>query len=166
MDEPDPTKSNANVNLGLKKRASFTNESKVMDTIGRLHGDIFNQEKYLLDIVKVLLSIHRSKKQFYLIRSETNSNFKVKVLDPVLKVRKVHISSNPCLGITIALKEDTAKYSIRRVVIKSYSISAGSMSRSVDHEFRDVVPQRVAVGIVDNDAFNGAFRKKPFNFQN
>ena len=32
--------------------------------------------------------------------------------------------------------------------------------------FRDVIPQRVAVGIVDNDAFKGAVTKNPFNFQN
>ena len=44
MDEPDPTKANADANLGLKKRASFTSERKVVDMIGRLHGDIFNQE--------------------------------------------------------------------------------------------------------------------------
>ena len=40
------------------------------------------------------------------------------------------------------------------------------MSRSVDHVFRDVIPQRVAIRVVDNDAFNDAFRKNPFNFQN
>ena len=31
--------------------------------------------------------------------------------------------------------------------------------------FCDVIPQRVVVGIVDMDAFDEAFRKKPFNFQ-
>ena len=70
--------------------------------------------------------------------AETNPNFKVKVQDAVLKVRKVHISSNAYLGITGALNEDTGKYPVRRVVIKSYSISAGSMSISV--VFRDVIP--------------------------
>ena len=88
----------------------------------------------------------------------TNPNFKVKVVDVVLKVRKVHISSKAYLGITNALKKDTAEYPVRPVVIKSYIISAGSVSRSVDHVFRDVIPQRVFVRIVDNDAFNGAFR--------
>ena len=77
--------------------------------------------------------------------SETNPNFKLKVLDAVLKVRKVHISPNAYLGITSALKDNTAKYPIRRVIIKSYSISAGSVSRSVDHVFRDVIPKEVVV---------------------
>ena len=70
-------------------------------------------------MVKVRLRLHRSKNPFCLMCSETNSNFKVKVLGTVLKVRKVHISSNAYLGITSALKEDTAKYSVRRVIIKS-----------------------------------------------
>ena len=110
-------------------------------------------------MVKVRLRLHRSKNQFCLMCSETNPNFKVKVLDAVLKVRKVHISPNAFSRITSVLKENTAKYSIRLVIIKSYSISAGSLSRTVDHVFRDVIHQKVVVGIVDNDAFNGAFRK-------
>ena len=52
------------------------------------------------------------------------------------------------------------------MIIKGYSISAGSMSRSVYYVFRDVIPQRVVVRIADNYVFNGAFRKNPFNFQN
>ena len=136
-----------------------------MDMIRRPHGDIFNQEKHLLDMVKVSLRLLCSKNQFYLMCSETNPNFKVKVMDAVLKVGKVHISPNAYIGITSALKKNTAMYPVRRVIIKSYSISAGSMSRSVDHVFRDVIPQRVVVGIVDNDAFNGAFRKNTFNFK-
>ena len=67
---------------------------KVMDVIRRLHGDILNQEKYLLDMVKVLLRLHRNKTPFCLMCSETNPNFKVKVLHAALKVRKVHIISN------------------------------------------------------------------------
>ena len=50
MDELVQTKANADANLGLKKRASFTSESKVVDMIGRLHADIFNQDKYVFEV--------------------------------------------------------------------------------------------------------------------
>ena len=141
MDELDPTKVNANANLGLKKRASFTSESKVVDMIWKLHGDILNQEKYLLGMVKVCLRLHRSNNQFCLMCSETKPIFKVKVvLDAVLKDKKVHIIPNAYLGITSALKENTAKYPISRVIIKDYSSPGGSMSKSVNHVFRDVIP--------------------------
>ena len=83
--------------------------------IGRLHEDIFNQEKYLLDMAKVRLRLPRSKNQFCFM---TNPNFIVKLLDAVLKVRTVHISQNAYLGITSALKENTAKCPMRCVIIK------------------------------------------------
>ena len=76
-----------------------------MDIIGRLHGDIFNQEEYLLDMVKVCLRLNRSKKPFCLMCAETNPNLKVKVMDAVLKVRKVHISLNAYFGITSTLRK-------------------------------------------------------------
>ena len=41
VDQADPTESNADLNLGLKKCASFTSESKLVDMIGKLHGDNF-----------------------------------------------------------------------------------------------------------------------------
>ena len=87
----------------------------------------FQSRKIFVGYGESALRLHRSKNQFSLMCSETNPNFKVKVLDAVLKVRKVHIGPNACLGITNALKENTAKYPIRHVIIKSYSISAGSM---------------------------------------
>ena len=89
----------------------------------------FNQEQHLLDIVKVRLRLHRSKKPFCLMYAETNPDFKVKVLDAVLKFRKVHISLNVYLGITSVLKKDTAQYPVRRVVIKNYSVSAGQYQK-------------------------------------
>ena len=166
MDKPDPTQHNADADLELKKCSSFTNESKVVNMIGGLYGVIFNQGKYLLEMVKVRLRLHLGKNQFCLMCCcETNPNFKVKVLDAVLKVRKVHISSNAYLGITSALKENTDKYPVGRLIMRSYSISAEPMSASVDHVLSDVIPQRAMVGIVDNNALNEAFRENPFNFQ-
>ena len=121
-----------------------------MNMIGRLHGDIFNQEAYLLDMTKVRLRLHCRKNPFCLMCSEINLSFQVKLL---------HISSNAYLGITSALNEDTAKYPVRHVVIKSYSISAGSISSSVDYVFRDVILQRFSIEIVHNDASSGTFGK-------
>ena len=126
--------------------------------------ETFSVKKNICWIWRMCLRRNHSKNQFCLMCSETNPNLKLKVLDAVLKVRKIHISSNAYFGITSVLKENTAKYPIRRVIIKNYSISVGSMSSSVDHVFRDGILQRVVVGIEENDVCNGAFRKNPFNF--
>ena len=70
------------------------------------------------------------------------------------------------LELQVSQRKTQQSNPVRRVIIKNYSISAGSMSKSVDHVFHDVIPQRTVIGTVDNDAFNGAFRKNPFNFNN
>ena len=166
MDEPDPTKTGNNVNQGLKKRTSFIKESSTVDLIGRVHGDIFNQEKFMLDGVKVRMKLHRSRNHFSLMSAELNPVYKVKINETTLKVRKVEISSPTYLGILGALKTSTAKYPIKRSMIKIHTISAGTMSKNLDNVFRGRIPERIVVGIVDNDAFNGAYKKNPFNFQN
>ena len=109
MDEPDPTKTGNNVNQGLKKRATFTSESGIVDLIGRLHGDIFNQEKFMLDAVKVRIKLLRSRNQFCVMSGEVSPAHKVKILEATLKVRKVDISSQTYLGILGALKSNIAK---------------------------------------------------------
>ena len=41
----------ADSNLGLKKRASFTSENRTVDMIGRIHSDIFFQQRHILNEV-------------------------------------------------------------------------------------------------------------------
>ena len=47
MDSGDPTQENGN--LGLKQRAEFTSKSKLATVRGKLHLDIFNQPKPLIN---------------------------------------------------------------------------------------------------------------------
>ena len=62
-----------------------------MDMIGDFI-ETFSIKENTCWIWNVRLRLHRSKKPSCLMCAETNPDFKVKVLDAVLKVRKVHIS--------------------------------------------------------------------------
>ena len=54
MDRPNPEQANAaERNYGLQKRASFTNRGATVDMIGRIHSDIFFQDRYMLNEVNV-----------------------------------------------------------------------------------------------------------------
>jgi hypothetical protein len=47
MDKPNPLAENAtDRNSGLVRRHAFATESREIDMIGRIHSDIFFQEKY------------------------------------------------------------------------------------------------------------------------
>ena len=54
MDRPNPEHANATErNYGLQKRASFTDRGATVDMIGRIHSDIFFQDRYMLNEVNV-----------------------------------------------------------------------------------------------------------------
>ena len=50
MGRPNPDHANAvERNYGLQKRASFTDRGATVDMIGRIHSDIFFQDRYMLN---------------------------------------------------------------------------------------------------------------------
>jgi hypothetical protein len=57
----------SDANQGFIKRKQFASGSKQIDLIGRLHGDIFNQEKFLLNGVDLRIKLVRSRDNFVLM---------------------------------------------------------------------------------------------------
>jgi hypothetical protein len=51
MDKPDPKADEGERNIGLMRRAASTVGSNEVDMIGRIHSDIFFEERYMLNEV-------------------------------------------------------------------------------------------------------------------
>ena len=60
-------------NSGLQKRRAFVAESREFDMIGRVHGDMFSQERYLLNEVGMKIKLVRSKDAFCLMGAATTN---------------------------------------------------------------------------------------------
>ncbi|GBL87016.1 hypothetical protein AVEN_218725-1 [Araneus ventricosus] len=104
-------------NEGFNERASPFKNSATVDMIGRLHVDIFNQERLLLNLVDLKIKLIRSKPEFCLMGNE---GYKV-IFDRVsLFVRKVSLSPGVLIGHAKALQKATAKYPIDRVNCKVF----------------------------------------------
>ena len=58
-----------------------------------------------------------------------------------------------------ALERGTAKYPLRPVECKVYSIPQGAMSHTHDNLFLGTLPKRLILWCVDNDACNGEYSK-------
>jgi hypothetical protein len=150
-------------NSGFETRKLMARRSNVIDMIGRLHADIFFQDRYVLNETNVKIRLTRNKHAFCLMSPD---RFAVKILGAELYVRKIKLSPSISLAHAKALEIGTAKYPIRRVVCKTFTISAGL--RDVSHEklYSGQLPCRLVIGLVDNAGFNGAFERNPFNFDN
>jgi len=152
----------ANRNAGLYNRAQFTKESHLVDMIGRIHADIFFQERYMLNEVNTKIKLIRNKDVFCLMGDVGHT---VKIVSAVLLVRKVKLSPSIFLAHAKALERSNAKYPIRRVVCKTFTVPTGFLDASHEKLFSGQLPTRIVVGLVRNDAFNGALARNPFNFQ-
>jgi hypothetical protein len=150
------------VNAGLAKRREFSARSHVFDMMGRLHADIFFQERYMLNEVGVKIKLVRSKDAFCLMGADA---FKVKIVQACLFVRKVKLMPSVFLAHARTLERGTAKYPIRRVVCKSFTVPQNYLDVSHEKLFSGQIPTRIVIGLVTNQAFNGRFGSNPFNFQ-
>ena len=135
--------------------------------MGRLHVDLFMQDRFLINGVTVKIRLVRSKDVFSLMAGGANPDYKVRIVDAVLFVRKAVLSSTVAMAHIRALEKGTAKYPLRPVDCKVYSIPQGDLSSTHENLLLGTLPKRIILWCVDNDALNGAFgRKKPFHAKN
>ena len=164
MDDDNPL--GATANSGLKKRYSFFNNGGVVDMVGCLHSDMFFQEKYLPSDIGLRLRLVRSKNAFCLMSDVAQATFKIKLHDVKLLVRKVKLSPSVFVAHAKALEIGNAKYPIKRVITKTFTIPRGNLDFSQENVFAGQIPTRLVIGMVDNDSYNGQYDKNPFNFKN
>ena len=161
----EATQGNAG-NAGLLERRRHIAGSRVVEMMGRLHVDLFMQDRFLLNGVSVKIRLVRSKDAFSLMAGGANPDYKVRIVDAVLFVRKAVLSSTVAMAHIRALEKGTAKYPLRPVDCKVYSIPQGATSSTHENLFLGTLPKRIILWCVDNDALNGAFDKNPFHAKN
>ena len=161
----EATQGNAG-NAGLVERRRHIAGSRVVEMMGRLHVDLFMQDRFLINGVTVKIRLVRSKDAFSLMAGGANPDYKVRIMEAVLFVRKAVLSSTVAMAHIRALEKGTAKYPLCPVDCKVYSIPQGAMSSTHENLFLGTLPKRLILWCVDNDALNGAFGKNPFHAKN
>ena len=68
------------------------------------------------------------------------------------------------MGHARALETSTAKYPVRRGVIRTHVLPSNITFEHMQDLFKDEIPRRIIIGFVDNDAYDGSLGKNPFHF--
>ena len=79
-------------NTGLVERRRYIAESRIVEMMGRLHVDLFLQDRFLLNGVSVNIRLVRSKDAFSLMAGGQNPDCNVQIVNAVLFVRKAVLS--------------------------------------------------------------------------
>jgi hypothetical protein len=161
--------------------AAISKESKEFTLYGRIHGDIFNSQRLLINGVTIRLVFTRAKDNFCLMGSVlqtgdptaspprpalAGTNPKLNVKDVCLFVRKVQVNSSILNAHARILQTDTCKYPIKRVEIKTFSLSPSQSTFVLDNIFMGQLPSNLIIGICEHDSQLGEYTKNPLTFKN
>ena len=97
MDIADPTVAGSNGNAGLTARYVFSKTSGTVEMTGPIFSDIFMSERLLLSYIDLKVILNRSSDKFCLMASEDGADYRVKLTDAYLKIRKVKV--NPSISV-------------------------------------------------------------------
>ena len=81
------------LNTGLGTRSEWTKTSKTVELQGRIHSDLFNQEKLILNGVDLTVKLHRHKPEFCLLSADIAPAYKIIIVDAILYVKKIEVDS-------------------------------------------------------------------------
>ena len=139
------------LNTGLGTRSEWTKTSKTVELRGRIHSDLFNQEKLILNGVDLTVKLHRHKPEFCLLSADAAPAYKITIVDAIF--------------INRVLNDKNAQYAITRTAPKVFTVPRGQQSQHIDNAFLSEILKRITVCMMDNDSYNGNYKKNPFNFK-
>ena len=152
-------------NNGFVNRKKCVTDSKgKLELLSKIHCDIFNSDRYLLNNIQINIKLIRNRDSFCLIQ-KSDTNIFTKIEKAVLIVRKCKISQAILLAHSMALEKSTAKYPIKRVVVKTFTIPNSLSSELIPNLSIGALPTRLVLGLVESESFNGTSEKNPFNFK-
>lgn len=112
-------------NVGLRNRHSAVSNGEKITLIDRLYLDLFQQDRFIPNGVDLRLRFNRAKSDFYMMTA-AGSTGKIKILSMLLWVRKVKPPPTVLNAINERLNLETAKYPLRRVDDKTFTIPNGT----------------------------------------
>ena len=147
-------------------RQGITVGGKKFQVMGRLHVDMFQQNKLILNDVDIKIKLVRSSNAFCLLvpSSSDAEAYKLKITDIAFYVRKVRLSDDVKLDHIKKLEKEPASYPYKRVEIKSITIPSGQGDINLEKLYDGAIPNKLFCSLVPNASFNGNIHKNPFKF--
>lgn len=136
-----------------------------IDLVGRLHLDMLNTTKYLVNNVDFGLTFELAPQDFYLMKKTSTIKSELKILDAALYMDHIKLNPEVLLTHQRILQQKNALYPYKRCDVRNFTIAQNSTSFSIDNVCNGILPEFVLIAMVDNDAYQGKHDKNPFNFQ-
>ncbi|XP_054152856.1 uncharacterized protein F54H12.2-like [Oppia nitens] len=156
-------------NLERQKRLSPKGKklavSRHIELYGKLHLDLSQQLKSLIGGVTINIKIHPNSPDFYLMYDKSIVP-KVNIIDTRLYIHRSIVHSQVVLAHNKMLEEDKpALYFITRREVKTCTIPKDSIDYCLNNVESGVLPRKLYISFVSNDAYNGSQTLNQFYFK-
>ena len=145
-------------------RRQAARESVQITLYGKLDVDFFSCEKQLVRGIALRISFRRSQDDFATISEAAGKNYKVKIDEANLFVRKMTVSDNVVGAIEKTLLRTPAIYRYNEVITKTFLATMGQQSWKHEDIFTKEPIRRLIIALCAGDAFNGTNTVNPFNY--
>ena len=152
-------------NKGYATRLNYLSKSQTVELYGRLHADLFNTDRMLINGVDMNIRLTRAPEAFYLLGPEDDPKVRIKILDATLFITQIELKPPLLLAHANVLgMKRKAHYPVTHTQIKTFTASSGAQQVSIDNAFLGPIPERILLGFVKNTAFVGSASTNPFQF--
>ena len=127
--------------------------------MGRLHVDMFLQDRFLLNGVDVMIQLVHSKDAFALMAGGANHDYKVNIIDASVFARQATLSTAVQMA-HIKARQRHSQVSTPPGRLQSLHNTTGCHVTPHENLFLGTLPKRLVLCSIDNDAFNGSYSKK------
>ena len=160
MDAADPNAADNVVNHGLKRRAEYSRQSRLITVRDKLHEDLFNQPRPLPKNNSLYIRFKHNKDKYCLMSNMKNVSYKIDIEQIFLYVRKICVADE--MKNTLAGRQIV--FPIDHVVQKEFSRSQAG-SKFVENALHSgPIPKHLAFAFVSNNAHVGSYTSNPFNW--
>lgn len=138
--------------------------NKKVELYGKLHVDLFNQPKFLINNVNLKITLNKEKSDFYMMESSAGT-CDINILEANLFIEHIHVNPAILLAHHQMLQKTSAKYPYKRMVLRQYSINSGTSTLSLDNIIMGQKPNILLFAMLSNSSYCGARDKNPYYFK-
>ena len=137
-----------------------------LEAIVPLHLDMAHQGKLIPNNVPMRLRFLRNSDDFCIQKTATDTEkYKLQIDKMYLLLRTVAPTADVLLKHAGQLSRENVLYSLDRVWMKTFNLTAGSNDSVLSNIFLGPLPNRIIVGLVDSAAYTGNDLSDPFKFE-
>lgn len=162
LDNNEPYKNNKS----WQTRRGLVKNNSIIEIMGHLSIDFFNQNKYLLNNVEIRLNFNKTANNFFLQTANTSDElFKTKIVDTKLYIKYIEPTDNLLNAHQKMIQNKPAIYPFQRNLLKTYQISAQDQFITLDNLFLSRIPEKIIIAQVATANFIGSQKTNPYNFK-